>query len=295
MLWNTIACLRDQYTIPLIATCAEAREYDVGPDDFERLAGDLGATFIRAPSLNTEHAITALRASKCDVAVSVNWCNVIRAEARASFPHGIWNAHAGDVPKYRGNAPVAWAILNGEREVGVTVHEMVEELDAGPVLGKRFVPLGDHVYIGTVFEALETVVPELFRECIDALAAGALRPRPQSGVVVRGYPRRPEDGRIDWRDSAERIARLVRASAEPFGGAFCAFGDDRLTIWRAHAEPYAHGVRATPGQVMYRCPEQGTVHVATVSGAIVLETVEYRDAGRLPAATAIRSNRSRLA
>ena len=192
-------------------------------------------------------------------------------------------------------APVAWAILEGEREVGVTVHEMVDELDAGPVLGKRFVPLGDNIYIGTVFDTLETVVPELFRECVDALAAGALRPRPQSGVVVRGYPRHPEDGRIDWRDSAEHIARLVRASAEPFGGAFCAFGDDRLTIWRAHAEPYAHEVRATPGQVMHRCPEQGTVHVATVSGAIVLETVEYRDAGRLTAAAAIRSNRSRLA
>lgn len=293
LLLNTLDAISGRCTVPLVVTCAAPATYDAQPSDFEAAAQRIGADFLCVGSLHTPAVLNALRAADCAVAISADWPVLIRQEALDCFPYGVWNAHGGELPRYRGASPIAWAILDGAEAIGVTVHQMdAGELDAGPIIVTARIPLPPTMYIGHVFDCLGTIIPHLFVQAVDALAAGNLTPVPQAGFPLRGYPRLPEDARVTWGAGAEHLGRLVRASAEPLPGAFCDFNGERLTIWRAHPEPWEWAdVRAVPGQVMAR--EGDAVHVATADGSLVLTEVEYKGQ-RGPASAVIRSNRDRL-
>lgn len=299
MLWNSIkALVASGHEVGLIATCRAAPEYKVNEEDFGRLAADLGATFIQTQSLNGPETVALLREARCGVAVSVNWINVIGKEACDSFPFGILNAHAGDLPRYRGNAPVAWAILQGEDRVGVTIHQMDPfELDAGPVLLKEYVPLHDGTYVGEVFASLESLIPRMFVAAVEGLSSGSLAPRPQPDdpeLSLRCYPRQPEDGLIAWGLPASHLSRLVRASAEPFAGAFTSFQNRKLIVWRARPEAWPAPALAVPGQVVWRDPASGEIGVAAGDGVLILEEVEPDGGARCAPAALVKSLRVRL-
>jgi methionyl-tRNA formyltransferase len=298
MLYDAVrACVEAGHEPVLIGTCAAAPEYGVGEAEFERLADDLGCPFFAGPDANRPEIVDLARSARADVAISMNWLTLLGAEIRACFGHGVINAHPGDLPRYRGNAAPNWAILNGEREVVLTLHLMTDELDAGPVLSKRGFPLGEDTYVADVYAFLATAVPEAFVDALAGLEAGTLRPQPQPddpALALRGYPRRPEDGRLDWKQGAEQLARLVRASAEPFPGAFTHLDDGRrLTVWRARAAPLPGPVLGVPGQVLAADREAGTLDVLTGDGALVLSEVEL-DGERGPASAAVPSLRARL-
>jgi UDP-4-amino-4-deoxy-L-arabinose formyltransferase/UDP-glucuronic acid dehydrogenase (UDP-4-keto-hexauronic acid decarboxylating) len=227
----------------------------------------------------------------------MNWPTLIGRELRERFGHGVINAHPGDLPRYRGNACPNWAILNGETEVVLTLHLMSDELDAGPVLLKRPFPLGAGTYVGAVYEFLAVAVPEAFVEALDALERGELRATPQPedpSLALRCYPRRPADSRLDWRLAADALARLVRASAEPFAGAFTHLDGRRLTVWRAHPAALSTPSLGVTGQVVGIDRAAGTVDVLTADGVLVLEDTELEGAGRGPASEAVGSLRARL-
>lgn len=287
------------HEIAFVATCRAAPEYDVREEDFERRAGDLNADFLLTQDLNAPDVVRRLRASDADIAVSVNWVNLVGPDACGAFPNGVLNAHAGDLPRYRGNAPVAWAILQGEAHVALTVHQMdPHELDAGPVVLKRYFALADDTYIGEVMAWLDHEVPRALCDAVDGLACGDVVPQPQPtdpSLALRCYPRRPEDGRVVWSASAVLLGRQVRACAEPFAGCFCTLPDgSRLTIWRARPRPWTIPSLAVPGQVVGRDHATGSVAVATGEGVLVLEEVEADGTGRVRAVEVLRSLRDRL-
>lgn len=281
------------HEVELILTSEPAPEYEVGPDDFSELATAVEADFECDPDLS-EHVE---RFEKCDVAISVNWNTILSEDVLACFEHGVLNAHAGDLPQYRGNAAPNWAIINGEDEVVVTVHRMVPELDAGPILAKRSFPLKDRTSIGDVYEFLYDAVPEMFGETVDGLESGTVEETPQPdapGKVLRCYPRKPEDSRLKWSESADHLDRIVRASSEPFFGAYTFFNGEKLRIWRAHPEQPSFEFLGTPGQVAQRRLNAGEVAVVTGDGFLVLEEVQLEGEARANATDVIESNRDRL-
>jgi methionyl-tRNA formyltransferase len=286
------------HEIPLIATCKPAPEHDVGEEDFRALAAELGAEFLQAQDLNAADSLALLQRARADIAVSVSWINLVGSEAIGAFPLGILNVHGGALPRYRGNAPIAWAILQGEQRVGITVHLMVpQQVDAGPIVMVDYFPLSEDTYIGEAYRFLERRAPELLVASVEGLAKQTLVPSPQaadSALALRCYPRRPEDGRIDWSLQAQAIARLVRASAEPFGGAYTTFNEKRLTVWRAHSERWPCPSLAVPGQVVGRDGRSGEVRVATGDGVLVIEEVQSGEASRQAPAVVIKSVRERL-
>ena len=93
------------------------------------------------------------------MAISVNWPNLLTPEVLDLFPDGVWNAHAGDLPRYRGNAAPNWAILSGEDAVILTIHRMSAGLDEGPILAQRSFPLDETTYISDVYAFLDEAVP----------------------------------------------------------------------------------------------------------------------------------------
>ncbi len=280
VLLDTVRLLHNQgHRIVGIAIAPENAESDLTRDHWVACARDLGSELTEDP--------TRLDA---DVAVSVNWPTRLPPETLALFPHGILNAHGGDLPRYRGNAPFAWAILNGESSVALTIHRMDAGLDSGPIFLKRRLPLLPETYIGDLYAALRRDVPGMFSEVLSNLL-GANSPVPQTGTPLHCYPRSPEDGRIEWWRPADYIWRLVRASSEPFVGAFAQYRGEHLVVWRARPGPWREHSCAVPGQVVGR--DNNDVAVATGEGLLWLQEIEYRGRRGAPGAV-LRSSRERL-
>jgi methionyl-tRNA formyltransferase len=285
--------MSDGHEIGLVAT-AKPADYDiVNVGDFQRLADEVGAPFLRTASLDT---VLADLDHGCDVALSVNWPFILGEQPIRAFPLGILNVHAGDLPRYRGNAVVNWAILNGETRIGLCVHRMVPgEVDSGPVLGRSFLPIDDDTYVGDVYHWLDTAVPALVASVIHRMAANQVVAEDPSGASLRCYPRRPDDGRIDWTQSAEDIRRLVRASSTPFAGAFTTLEDTHtVRIWRADSWGPQGRILAVPGQVLEGC--SGDPVIACGDGGIRLAHVSIDGIADDASAKAmiLRSLRNRL-
>lgn len=280
-----------------MGTAPAAPGYDVTADDFARLAAAAGARHFCDPSINRPAYLEMATASGAEVAISVNWPTLIGPGMLGRFAHGVVNAHAGDLPRFRGNATPNWAILAGEDAVVVTLHRMVTELDAGPVLARRSFALTPSTYVSEVYEFLARTVPELFVDVLDGLAAGTLVARDQPvapEVSLRCFPRQPRDGEMDWVRPAEELARLVRASGDPFAGAYSYLGTDRVVVWRARAEVLGYPHLGVAGQVVEIRRAAGEVAVLCGEGVLVLEEVGTSEGARVPAAEHLRSTRLRL-
>lgn len=265
------------HEIALIVTAKEAPEYRVTAEDFRAWGDALGCAFIRSAAIGKlEERIRTL--PPIDLAISVNYPGIVPQPIVDCFRLGILNSHAGDLPRYRGNAPLAWAILQGEERVGLCIHKMVGgELDSGDIVARDFHPVTEATKITELFDWVRRRTPELFAEAADALDRDPSfvleRQSTDPADALRGYPRTAEDGRIDWSAPSLAILRLVNASNRPFAGAFCIYGGERLTIW--DAEPVADDAErflAVPGQVL-RIGE-GFADIATGDGRIRLRSVQ---------------------
>ncbi len=298
MLYDSILKLeKSRHQIALIITCKESPAYRILPSHFRRLAKRIGVDFMQTQRIDSPEAIELIKKNRPDLGISVNWCTLIGQDVLNLFPLGIINAHAGDLPRYRGNAAPNWAIICGERKIVLCLHLMTPDLDAGPILLRREFAMSDRTYISEVYEFLNKNVPEMFLEAVNGFASNSITPVEQPKdleLSLRGYPRIPEDGEIYWSQPAVKLDRLVRAVSEPFPGAYTFLGTEKLIIWRAHNENPPYRCVGTPGQVAERRASKGEVAVVTGEGFLVLEQVQTRNEGRKRATEIIKTIRTRL-
>lgn len=264
------------HEIALVASCRPSSHELTGEDNFRELAHLHNAPYLSHRELTSELGLTTLAAARCDIGISMNWLTLIPRAILDLMPIGLFNAHPGDLPRFRGNACPNWAIIMGERQVALTIHAMSEALDAGPVALKYLLPLTDETYIAEVYEWLGHAVPEAFDDLLSSAESGHLQLKPQPtdpAFGLRCYPRRPEDSRIDWLRPTSEILRLIRASGKPFDGAFTYLeGQRRVTVWRATLVPAREPFVAVPGQIAYAA--QTDPVVAGMDGYIRLTDVE---------------------
>jgi UDP-4-amino-4-deoxy-L-arabinose formyltransferase/UDP-glucuronic acid dehydrogenase (UDP-4-keto-hexauronic acid decarboxylating) len=265
------------HQIVSVVTSKAAPEYSKGASDFQQLAKELDIPFAQGSKILDFSEM--LQHSNADIALSINYTGVIPEEIVNIFPHGILNAHGGDLPRYRGNACQAWAIINGERHIGLCIHKMIGgELDSGDILEKKIYPIDINTRIGEVYQWFERDIPELMIKAVNNIVNNKnFSPTIQSKNpkdILRCYPRLPEDGQIDWSLSAIQILRLVNASSEPYSGAFAYVGNTKVIIWRAHLFEYNENYLAVPGQVGLIDKVNGHVLVLTGNGALVITDIE---------------------
>ena len=296
-LHDSIVALRNAgHEIVLVGTSPAAPEYRVTEGDFEQLAQEIGCEYFCDASLNTSERISAVGSLQADVAISINWPTLVSRDFFALFKHGMINAHAGDLPRFRGNACPNWAILTGEDMVVLTLHQMSASLDDGPIVLKKSFALQENTYIGDVYRFLTQTIPTAYVEALAGLASGSLVLAAQPAEPsksLRCFPRMPDDGELDWNLPAPTLARLVRASAEPFAGAFTYMNGAKLIVWRAYAKTLGHPSLGVPGQIIGVNPDAGTATVLAAEGVLVLEEVEITGRRR-KAAELVRSTRVRL-
>lgn len=299
LLYDTAKLLHDAgYEIALIVTAKEAPEYTKTSKDFEKFASEVNAEYIYTPKINLEEFVVQIKSlGLIDLAVSINYTGVISQEVIDIFPLGILNAHAGDLPRYRGNAPLAWAIINGEKRAGLCIHKMIGgELDSGNILAKDYFEITENTRVFDLFKWIETKIPDLVFSAINKLKENPKyigeQQSKDSENALRCYPRLPEDGRIDWYKNSLSVLRLINASSEPFSGSFCFYKNIQLKIWKAELVHNDENYLAVPGQVC-KVNSDMSINVATGNGMIRILEIEYENHRTLPA-NAIKSIRSRL-
>ena len=178
------------------------------------------------------------------------------------------NVHASLLPKYRGGAPIHYAIINGDKEAGVTIMEMVKKMDAGDMIAKASTPITDEDNVGTMFEKLAVIGRDLLLKTLPDYIAGNIKPEPQDESKATFSPNiTPEEERIDWNKSAREVFNHIRG-LYPWPVAHTLLDGKRFKIYEASL---AEG-QGQPGQIIEKGKK--TLVVATGDGAISLKTVQ---------------------
>lgn len=178
------------------------------------------------------------------------------------------NVHASLLPKYRGGAPIHYAIINGEEEAGVTIMEMVKKMDAGDMIAKASTPITDDDNVGTMFEKLAVIGRDLLLKTLPDYIAGNIKPEPQDESKATFSPNiTPEEERIDWNKSARDVFNHIRGLS-PWPVAHTLLDGKRFKIYEATLAE-GHG---KPGEIIEKGKK--SLVVATGDGAISLKTVQ---------------------
>ena len=286
------------YKIKLVITAKAATEYKKTSNDFENLALKIGAEYIYSPHINKEGIVQKLKQYNLDIGISVNYPNVISQEVIDQFRLGILNAHAGDLPKYRGNACLAWAILNAEDCIGLCIHKMIGgELDSGDIIAREYFNLTIDTKITKVHNWTTERVPVLFGKALALLQENpnyVLKVQSKDPFKsLRCYPRKPEDGKINWNVNAIEILRLINACNKPYYGAFSDFEGEEVKIWDAELIEKDEIYLAVPGQVSRVNKEDETLDVICGEGKLKIKLIEFANVEQ-PPTNLIKSIRKRF-
>ena len=201
-----------------------------------------------------------------DFIFSFYYRSMIGAPILGSARRGALNMHGSLLPKYRGRAPVNWAILNGEPQTGATLHYMVERADAGDIVDQLAVPILEDDDAREVFGKVTAAAEIVLARSLPGLVEGNAPRRPQPLEPGQYFGRRrPEDGRIDWSLPAVRIHNLVRAVAPPFPGAFTEVNGRTWWLHRTRVEPRI----ITPSERARLFGAQGCCYAACRDGGVL--------------------------
>lgn len=233
--------------------------------------------------LRRPEAVEALREWRPDLIVTAAFGQIL-PKAVLDLPRlGCINVHASLLPKYRGGAPIHYAVMNGDAVTGVTIMYMAEGLDTGDMISKIEVPIGDDDTTGTMFRKLSEAGAQLLLDTLPGLLAGTVTAVPQNEAEAVYAPNiTREQERIDWSRSAEEIWNLTRA-LHPRPGAYTLWNGDVLKIWKA-AKPA--GAAAPAGAAHGTVLAAGERGIDVATGRGVLTVLEVQPAGKKAMAAA---------
>jgi methionyl-tRNA formyltransferase len=229
--------------------------------------------------IRTQETKELFASHKADAAIVVAYGRILPNEFLSAFPHGCINVHFSLLPKYRGAAPVNWAIVNGETETGVTTMRIVEELDAGPVLLQSVTQIGKDETAPELMKHLAETGADLLSETlkdIDQLTGVA---QTEAGVSFAPILKR-EDGMIEWTMKASAINDRVRGF-QPWPNAYTTLRSRRLIIRQATVEP-AQNVSANAGEILEAHKDRLIVSCGEETALRLLE-LQLEDSRRMTA------------
>lgn len=239
-----VACLQALLdagvNVKLVVTHRDNPNENIWFDSVADLATKHGIEFVTPDDPNAAAFVARIAALNADFLFSFYYRHMLSPEMLASVTRGAYNMHGSLLPKYRGRVPINWAIINGETETGATLHEMVVKPDAGRIVDQERVPIGPDDTAKEVFDRVTVAAGNVMRRSLPGLLDGSAKLTAQdlaAGSYFGG--RRPEDGEINWQQSARDIHNLVRAVAPPYPGATTTFNGERVTITRTRLSPPA--------------------------------------------------------
>jgi methionyl-tRNA formyltransferase len=265
------------------------------------IAGEHNLPVLQFESVNTPEGVAGLQSLRPELLVVAAYGQILSKEVLAVAPRGGINIHASLLPKYRGAAPIAWAIYHGETRTGVTIIRMSVHLDAGDMLAQEAVEIGPEETAGEVEARLAPLGARLALDVIDRMEAGALVPgiKQDPSQVTKAPKLTKEHGAIDWNCPAEQVCRHVRAM-QPWPTAYTFWHRQgqqplRLIVHRAASRPRREEEKALPAGQIVVPGDPARLGVAA-GGDSVVEVLELQPAGkrRMAAEEFLRGRRSRI-
>jgi len=245
------------------------------PPPVKRLAERLHLPIHQTGDISSEETLKALREAAPDIIVVVAFGAKLPREVLDLPKHGCINLHASLLPRYRGAAPITWAIVRGEKETGVTVFKLTERMDAGPILLQRRVEIPPDWTAGDLHDALARVGAETLAEAVELIETGRARYTPQEERLATYAPMlTKEDAAIDWSRPAPELHNFIRGMT-PRPGAYTALltckGKERVIIVRT--EPRRESKHdCEPGSIV-EVNESGLL-VAAGEGCILVKSLK---------------------
>ena len=224
--------------------------------------------------INAPQSVDRLAGYECDALVSISFDQILRRQVLDLCPHGAINIHAGKLPFYRGRNVLNWALINDEREFGVTAHYMDEGIDTGDIVLQRTSPISDEDTYATVLERAVELCAETIHDALRMLARDEANPISQASIHPVGFytGRRVEgDEWIDWSWPSRRVFNFVRAITDPGPRARTTLGGRQVEVVSAAMIPDAPTYVGTPGEIVGRHSRE--VHVKTGDSTIALTDV----------------------
>ena len=257
--------------------------------DVKQKAIELGITKIFQPEKSSDPAfIESVRELNPDVIVVTAYGRILKRELLNIPRYGCINVHASLLPRWRGAAPIQWAVIAGDKETGVTAMQMNEGLDTGDILAARKLEISPDETGGSLFDKLAVLGGELICETLSALERGEIRPTPQSDEgACYAKQLTKAMGNIDWTKDAQSIERLIRG-LYPWPGTYTYHKGHSVKLHKAAlADGDIFAAKAEPGSVITR---DGRIYVACGSKAIEILELQPESRKRMSARDYLRGN-----
>ncbi len=265
----------------------KGRGHELAAPPVKILAQQAGIAMLQPLKIRTPDFLEALAAWKPDLIAVTAYGRILHAPILNLPPMGCVNVHGSLLPKYRGAAPVQWAVINGETETGITTMLMDEGMDTGAMLLQESIPILPDDTAGTLAPRLASLGGRLLVETISRLKAGTITPLVQDHARATLAPLlKKENGVIDWTTDARSIANRIRGLS-PWPGAYTFYGQERWNIWKAVA---AHTPsQGQPGTVLAVTKQSLTV--STGGGALEILEIQAANSKRMSIAQFLAGHR----
>ncbi|MGD8230223.1 MAG: methionyl-tRNA formyltransferase [Desulfobacteraceae bacterium] len=234
---------------------------------------------LQPEKVSDDHFCNRIREMGPDMAIVVAFGQILRKNFLSVPGWGVVNIHASLLPRYRGAAPIQWAILNGESRTGLSVMRMDEGLDTGPIFFQREVPILQDETAGQLHDRLSLLAGRVIIEVLSQLAKTQVKEIPQDNSLASYAPKiERRDSLVDWRKPATRISCLIRA-LDPRPGAFTTLEGKQIKLFSSTVVDRS-GLDGVPGRVVRHTKD--AIYVDTGQGVIGIREIQYPGKKRLP-------------
>lgn len=261
----------------------KGRSGKLQPSPVKECALEYGLPVFQPVKIRTPEAVAQLRSYQAELFVVVAFGQILSREILEMPKYGCINIHASLLPKYRGAAPIQWAILNGDEVTGVTIMQMNEGVDTGDILTKKVVPIDAEDTGESLFDKLSIAGAELLLETLPEIEAGRITPVKQNEEEATHVKMLTKEmGRIDWKKEAVVLERLVRGM-NSWPSAYCGFRGKTLKVWKSEvlkAEEEKSDTGRRPGEIA--SVKKDALYVQTGGGILILKEVQLEGKKRMP-------------
>lgn len=271
--------ISERYDIAAVITQPDrksGRGYKLTPPPVKTVAQKAGIPVLQFEKIKSEEGVKAIKQLEPDIIVTAAFGQILSKEILNIPPRGCINVHASLLPKYRGAAPIQWAIINGETQTGVTIMHMDEGLDTGDIIASVVVPIGSDTTGGMLYNKLADEGAGLLAAILSDIKNNtANRAKQQESKASYYPPLSKELGAIDWNKPAQDIFNLIRA-LDPVMGAYSHIGGNLIKIWGSSTMPGS----ADPGAIVCASEKEGLV-VGTGKGLLHIESMQMPGTRRM--------------
>ena len=264
----------------------KGRGKNLQPTPVKEAAMELGLPVYQPQKVRDPEFIQVMKELNPDVIVVVAFGQIIPKEILHMPKYGCINVHASLLPAYRGAAPIQWAVINGDKESGVTIMRMDEGVDTGDMINKVIVPLNEKETGGSLFDRLSESGAKLLVETLPMLEDGSavFEKQPEESTTTYAAMISKKMGELDWAKSATELERLIRG-LNPWPSAFSHLNGKTLKIWEASVEE-ENGEKKAPGTVL-QADAKG-FRIQTGEGILKIDTLQMEGKKRMDAQAFLR-------